>query len=605
MDRYDRIHGLVFALVLYPILVGILAMAGFVCGVPVGGWHAPLALFGTLGAAFYVSEEKSQWSVIAWFLVSLAVSIVIAGLPMMYSNADAELYHRPAVVLFDRGWNPLRVTEIGELRSLAGGSINAWHVAFLPRLGWIFGAVLYKWVGFIEVADSLNFILLIASILYTRSWVKSTFIELGSVIGWIVTLGMCFSPVVIGGAFGGSVDSAGYSALLIAILSATRRDYKILVPATVIMSSLKFTGVIVSVLVFVVFGLDMVVGVLKERSDWREFRRIFIAGCASGVLILLANISPYITSWKNHGGPFYPSHSFVASERFEDSKNPITFDFGLMNADAKELGYFGRFAWGYVSQNAVKVYYRWKTGREDFNPVFHVSGGVGGLGPLFRILFVLSLICWPFIRNRSINLLLGLILLTVLVQPTFYSGYARYVPQFYLFPWLVGLSFLRRFKAIIIGLLCAFSLSVAIYPLSFLALQWIISVQNLQIIQAAREEKSRIYPFWSKSIYPNSAFSNDYGVRIERAEKDQGADGLICYSPYFDNYRIWLRKPIEGFYNLHHTVSGNDESIKANRNRENIRYFLREFLPREIVLSPIRFGQVALIRMKQIVRGIR
>jgi hypothetical protein len=65
---------------------------------------------------------------------------------------------------------------------------------------------------------------------------------------------------------------------------------------------------------------------------------------------------------------------------------------------------------------------------------------VGGFGPVFRVAFVMSLVLLPFAGVGRLGYVLACILITVVLQPTMYVGYARYVPQFYAFPLLVFLA---------------------------------------------------------------------------------------------------------------------------------------------------------------------
>lgn len=584
-------------LLTFPVAIAALSMGGFACGATIGLWHMPVALALALAAAkFFTPERKTRTAL--WMFGWIAAALVLAGLNVAYTNADAASYYRIGTYLLADGWNPLRVTEVDQVSGMVDGWCRPWPIAFLPRMAWLFGAAFYRWCGFLEVADAFNIIVLFASFLAVGDWLHERF----GLTGWrriMLTAVFCLSPHVVGGLFGGSFDAAGYSAFLIALAAADRKKYVPLVLAAVVMGGLKFTGVVFAVIIFA--------GALA--LDLRNWRKIVGVGAVSGVLILLLNASPYITSMKNHGGPFYPSHSFIASERFEDARNPITCDIGYMNNDAREIGYLGRFCWAYVSQNLVKAYYRRKTGRADFNPDFRVSAGIEGFGAFFRVLLVLSLIGWLFVRNRTINVFLGVIFATVLIQPAFYSGIARYVPQFYLFPWIVALGLVERFKGRRafrhaqwggVGVLSAYTVSVLAYPASFFALQWITSVQNLQIANAVRQDpKAVVASTWN---YPKIAYGKDFGIPPERIIDDAGKAGLVGmheYSSYFSYGSVLTSKEIEGFYRLNHVMSKNDPSVKASRNAENARFFVKDFLPRELLRLPLRIWQTVRLRSSQ------
>lgn len=590
-----RRDSIIVGWVALPVIMSCLAMLGYACDLTIGMWHAPVALSLDLFLVCVMAREFKCKAVL-WTFGGIVLSVLLSGVFVLYTSADAEAYHRPAVVLLANGWNPLQQTEVAEIGTFMGGGFRPWHVAFLPRMGWIVGAILYRWVGFVEVADALNLLLLMASILSVRQLLNDWGVKTWQ---WLWTTLICISPVVANGVWGGMADSAWYSAFLIAVSAAQRRQECLLSLAVVVMSGLKFTGVVIGALICIVYGIGWLV-VAGRGKRMRMVFRIGMLGMVMVALILLINASPYLTSWKHHGGPFYPSHSFVASERFLEEKNPITNDFTAMNDDARELGYFGRLTWGYLSQDLCKAYYRYKTGRENFNPDFQVNNGVGGFGMVFRICFVMSLIVWPFIRHRAINVLMGLILLSVLIQPTTYSGYARYVPQFYLFPLLALMGCCHRFGwwrtgGVVAGV---YGTIMLIYPLSFLALQWIISIQNLTIFTEV-EEGNGLFAF-APHLASRHTLSDLSSGNLRYVWKSEQQGKGSPYSPYFGFYTCYLKSDVKDFPNLHHQVGNNDAKIKASRNASLVRYFLKDFLPRELVRIPQRCVQLTRLRVRQL-----
>lgn len=593
-----RNQAIIFGLVLFPVAIMALSMGGFAFGRTIGKWQLPIAFALTQCAVYFFCHEQ-KWKAVVWTSVLIFAAVFVAALPMMYTNADAEHYHRPAAVLLANGWNPLRITEVNEVKCLMGGGFGAWHVAFLPRMGWVFGAVLYQWLGFIEVADAFNFILLFASLFAVHEWLAERFTIEKRICRLVLTVAMCFSPVVVQGAFSGSVDSGLYSAFLVAVCAARLKSYATLSLAVIAMSGVKFTGVVVGGLIFAVHIAEVSV---FDRRNVGVAKGFIQTGILTAFLVFLINASPYLTSLKNHGGPFYPSHSFVTSETFANEDNPITRDFGFMNDDARQIGYFGRFCWGYVSQALVRKYYATILDRPDFNPDFRVNNGVGGFGGFFRAMFVLSLIAWPFVRKREITVLMGLILTTVLIQPTFYSGYARYVPQFFLFPILAMLGLSERYgrQKIVAMLAGGYSIAHIAYPLSWLAIQWIVSVQNLQIIEAARQS-SEVHVA-KGGLYSRHSLLNDYGIKGVYAPK--AVDRADGFGSYFGFYSVLLPNGIEGFHNLHHVRGGNDANVKSSRNANLVRFFVKEFLPDELPRLPLRLWQTLRIRGSQLKRMI-
>ena len=152
----------------------------------------------------------------------------------------------------------------------------------------------------------------------------------------------------------------------------------------------------------------------------------------------------------------------------------------------------------------------------------------------------------------------------------------------------------------------AYCLPLLAYPLSFLALQWIISVQNLEVVKAMRQDPHPL--LLTKSYYAYHSLEDDYGCRNvthlrSEDEMPSGAAGLHRYGSYFPSYTYFSPKPLENFPGLSHTVSGNDPAIIASRNRRNVEFFLFSFLPRQLVRLPVYSYDVALLRWRQLGRA--
>jgi Dolichyl-phosphate-mannose-protein mannosyltransferase len=630
----------------------LMASIGFLFGVTIGRWQGILSLLIVcmLCIPGKIPPRKKVKKLVL-FLLSVVGVVALSGLSVMYTNADAEAYHRPASLLLAKGWNPVfdSTPETLALRVGEEGAINLWHISYLPRGAWIFGAILYKIVGFVEVADSLNVLAFVVSLFYVFRLVSSLFGFKKWPAGFLTGL-ISFSPVVANGMFGGSFDSACFSFFLIALSSATlylkesrNLDLLALGIALAMMAGIKFTGITTTIILLAVFTLPIFwrwfveyleraeargYGFMFYRFATSTLKRLnvypqppgelsgdvvaidhaqricnwFVMTCCCFCLIGFIGFSPYVTSWVRHGGPFYPAHSFDKRVAREDK---ITNDFGNMNEDARSMGYFGRFGYAYVSQSLTIVYYKQKMHNPYFSPDFKVSGGVGGFGTAFRFYFVVSLLLLPLAWKGSLKWGLIVILVTVLIQPAYYSGYARYVPQFYLFPILVltqaAILTATRWRGLFsAGLFCSqvgYALALLAYPLSFFALQWIISAQNLMIIEnMLNDPQPKII---SKTYYSRYCLKNDYGLNPEFLRSDKALDSEFCeYSPYFSTYKYVTPSPIKGFPALSHEASGNDQAIILKRNARNMKFFLRDFLPKQILGLPRYLYSVLRLRMR-------
>ena len=615
----------------FPLAAVFYAAAGFMVGLPVARWQGVCGLATSLLLCVAgTGPTRRKARKMAAVLLVIAASLALAGVSVMYSNPDAEYSHRPASMLMAGGWNPVfdSTAEAIELFRKPNESMRVWHIAYLPRAFWIFGAVLYRTVGFVEAADALNILTCILSFFMVSRLLART-LGMSGIPRHAAAFLLAASPAVATLMFGGSNDSTFYSLFLIATSAATLylstggiQWLAFVVAVFPLIANLKFTGVVCCGVVTLVFLVGCLLRWRTGRAGVELPVRWLLAVTASIGLAAVIGFSPYVTSWVRYGGPFYPAHTF---DKRVPLSNRITEDFLSMNEDAKRMGHLGRLGYAYLSETLTLSLYGKGADGGRFAPKFNVSGGVGGFGPFFRAAFVLSLVLLPFARVGQLGYLLACILLTVVLQPTIYVGYARYVPQFYAFPLLVFLAAARRFAGDLRGWratphrfagladwltpvtlaasAACYCLPLLAYPLSFLALQWIISVQNLEITKAMRNDPHPLV--LTKTYYAHHTLDNDYGCRnlthiSSESDLPAAAAGHHRYGPYFSYYTYFSPEKLENCPTLSHTASGNDPSIIASRNRRNMEFFLFTFLPRQLVRLPVYLFDVALLRCRQL-----
>ncbi len=613
----DRLP-LPFILLCFPVVAVTTTSVLLLFGVDVTAWNGILSYSGCL-ALCAVGGSNIATVFRRMFFVTVAIGgcIFIAGLSVMYTNADAEAYHRPAAMLMAHGWNPVFEATSSALEKywMSNAVFNTWHTAYLPRGAWVFSAVMYRMTGFVESGDSLALILCAVQIGVLWTFVREIF-GFSGILRCCAVLLLTFSPAVLGLMFGGSCDGA-YNSLFIVSLAAltmfvARKNVVwLLYPAVsfVLMVNIKYTGAVASCIMILIFSIPLIQGYNQRRVDKTLILRWFSIMVISMWLAGVVGFSPYITNWVHHGGPFYPQHSFNKKIELVDK---ITQDFEYRNDDAKKMGYLGRFCYAYISKTATYAYYRYTTGNPNFDPVIRVSGGVEGFGKAFKVSFVMSLILLLCLKTNRIKWALLVIAISVLLQPTLYCGYARYVPQFALFPFLVFLNVIadyqKRLARPIVGMLVSGQLALLLWlnimPLSFFALQWVISEQNLAIIKAMQSDSEPCV--WASTYYSRNSFA-DYEIKnITWCDKNYGKNaltGVYPYSSYFSCYIYFSRSEIIPYAKLNHIVSEGDSLVIANRNRRNINFFVGEFLPIYIYRIPSYIVEVQRIRWQQLIHA--
>ncbi len=444
-----RLFPLPVVLLAFPTLSVLLGSLGFLCGIslhPLAGW---LGLFGALilaligGGTLRDGLKRMGWFVLTLFLVFLLDQSFI-----FFSWWDTQAYHIPAANFLANGWNPIFDSTSETLIEFTGAnpeSFNLYHVAYLPRAGWIWNALCYFFTGNSEAGDTLTFICAIA--LASLTWrVTPIFFGPKKWKRYLFTSMTVLSPGIYVSLFCGAHDGALYALLLIFMFAACAYrktgstewlGYLILAP--IIGCNLKFTGLINFLITAFVFTLPILWSVTTGKRRPHKFWKWMLANGLGFVFALLVGISPYLTNWVNKGGPFYPEQTF--SKTIPTLK--MTEDFNLCNSDAKELNYFTRMTRAYLSRTLTDAYYQRKINREGdghkFNPIFHLDQ-VDGLGSAFRMVICLTLLILCFTRRCTTPWLLISLMLTSFIIPTKMMGYVRYVPQFWAVPMILAFN---------------------------------------------------------------------------------------------------------------------------------------------------------------------
>ena len=493
--RQKGLFPLPAALLAFPTLTVLFATMGFLVGIPVTGWWGVLGFLGAAGLALVGGGTwRDGLKRVGWLVLATLVVFLVDQAFVLFSWWDAQAYHLMGSRLLLEGWNPVFDATRGTMLAATGADpamFNSYHVAYLPRGGWVWGAVTAALTGNLESGDTL--ILLTAVVLGAVSWrVTPLLFGGGRWKRWFFASLSLLSPGVAASVFAFAQDGSLYALLMIYLFAACayrktgRTPWLVYIAlAPILGCNLKFTGVVNLVLSGALFTVPLIWGAVRHGRTWMFWKWI-LANALGFVAALVAGVSPYLTNWVNHGGPFYPEQSF--SQEFkearaeqeaawqamlrgearpapreesqtvapdaskdpqawadwldqEERKNPpqMTMDFKLVNADARAMGYFGRVVNAYFSKWLAHRYYEWKLGKKPFRPVYHLDQ-VDGLGRGFRIVMCLTLVMLLLTRRCGTPWLLGAILLTSFCIPTKMVGYVRYVPQLWMFPVLVAFN---------------------------------------------------------------------------------------------------------------------------------------------------------------------
>lgn len=505
--RQREMFSLPVVVLLFPTITVFLSAVGFLFNIPVSAWQGVLGFFVAAGfAGLNGVNWRERCNRIVCFAGLILGIFALDQSFIFFSWWDAQAYHLPAAKFLLDGWNPVFAATRETLLTTTGAapaSFNAYHVAYLPRAGWIWSAVTASITGNLESGDTL--ILLTASVLCGLSWrVTPLLFGAGRWKRFFFASLTLLSPGVVASVFCGAQDGSQYALLLIFLLAAcayrktgssTWLPYLMLAP--VLGGNLKFTGMIALILSVTIFTCPLVWQMMKEQYEGRKFWKWIVVNAMGFLFAGLVGFSPYLTNWVNHGGPFYPEHSFIKQEPLP----AMTADFDLMNDDAAAMGYTGRVVNAYFSKWLAHRYYEWKMEKKPFNPVFHLDQ-VSGLGTGFRIVMCLTLVILCLTRRCGTPWLLISILVTSFLQPTKTVGYVRYVPQLWMFPILVAFNamtvnktaspYIGRGLGIVVTALLA--TSTYVFALGKFIFSLGMSIYALSLVESMQaEENPRVY----------------------------------------------------------------------------------------------------------------
>ena len=415
----------------FPLFVVLLANVSFLFGGRCSAWQWWTAVAAVVAAPFVRRGRWRESLVAAGFFALLLFVLRCLIPPLVWDDptcVDIPVYHQPMIQLLIEGWNPIADPTAESITAALG--LDLWgmaplHIAFLPKTMAVFSAVAFS---FIQDPFALTFpgpFLLWLSVLLAaiRLFRGFTRLVLGVALVFIL-------PIVDFKMFVDLSMSFASCGLLLAMQDALQRkkcDWLALTVWTAWMMNLKFNGVLAA---FVFCALFVMATIWKDRTEWKRWMIRFTA--FGGVLVLLWGLiswNPLGTSWRTYGHPLYPFKT-VDSERFP--VKDLTWDLGNGNDDYREMGKIGLLAHAYLSPKATVAFYRWKTGRADFEPdcewwsltVFPNGSVRVGIWFLFAVLLLVpGGRLWAFAE-----------LVLLVFVPDRMAGYTRYQP------WLSALG---------------------------------------------------------------------------------------------------------------------------------------------------------------------
>ena len=433
-------------LFLFPVICLLLGTFGFLVGIPITKWHAPIGFILSIVSATYLCKSwRARVVVTGLISVILGTLLVVSSLTLAFEiEFDGFGYHKPAMIGLKEGWNPYwdpnpwsQDIKDGKVPLIQVGPWCRW-VEYFPKATYIVGAQLYATTGNVDQIHGIN-------VLFVFVLVPICFVAIRTIFCLSIFKSLLFSlilagnPTILGQISTGYVDGILGACLTILFFSLASyfvdknsRWLPFIVGSILIATNAKFTGV-------VYVGLFLLIVLVGQLGMDLWYKRCFdrkiltVLGVAT-ILALIVGINPYLQNLYKHHHPFYP----LAVTKKTDKKEDIMANFVNKQNDFKTASRLQRFVFSHITPPNEK----WPVSTDfTIKPnqllIGKVSGreAYNGFGAVFAVPLVFSLLMLPMIRKGNIWILIIAVWATVLINP--HNWWARYVPQLWIIPVIV------------------------------------------------------------------------------------------------------------------------------------------------------------------------
>lgn len=433
-------------LISFTSLVLIVSSLLLMLGVPVSGYSIPLAggLTGAVswwGAGQYFPTERRRAFVTALVSTTLVfILMLILGGVIMDTTWDGQTYQAEGIISIAEGWNPY-------YQASPDKAVFPTWLAFFSKGSWIKAASIYGFTGYIETGKVFNFLLLLASFLFSYSAI-TTFPNLSNRHSLVLSLLLTVNPVTLYQLFSFYVDGQLSSSLVIVIalliLYRSKPDPAVMVTLgllSVYIINLKLSG---AVYLGIIVGGALLVNWLSGRRMTRSAIGSLIIAWGISIAVVGYNpfISQYLSQFLATGNPFNPiTWSRLISI---EGNSPVN----LVGQDPLSKFVTSLFSKSQNGSEPTQFKLPFTLYPEELPSFTWPDPRVGGFGPFFGgiiILTILLAVTQVFRRYQHRGTgdsfclwLSALILISTLSNSE--AWWARYVPQLWIIPICIVLT---------------------------------------------------------------------------------------------------------------------------------------------------------------------
>jgi hypothetical protein len=490
MDKNQRLGNIYFLLGLgltslfaYTLLF---CTISFVRGHSISSWQFLLSVVMMLVTQYFASKEFFELQAKKVFLQTSGILISLIFLSIVFANIfydvsfDGQWYHQETIARLKQGWNPYlkelsvpKKTGVPDPRDAwclgphidpvknANGDEPVLYIKYVSLNYFVKGVeitqtAIYALTKKIETGKAINVICLLASLFLTVSALyKMGRWKTGKI--WLIVLLFCMNPVTIYQLTSFCVDGLMYSMLLSLIavfilIYLEKNKYALFLFGLLVMIcvNIKFTTVVYAGLFCACFFAYLLI-----KRNTELVKKFLVAGIISFLIgFIFIGFHPYMTSLIKYNTPFHGLdetrnvNALIKPEYFYD-KNRFT-DF-LISYNART---YDSAAKGGSLKTILKVPF--SINKAELLSSNEAEVKLAGFGPFFSGALLVSLILLAVLaiyhyRERPFGIALfgfGFLFISIFMVPD--PWWARFVPQFWLFPVIIlfvseNISFRSRF----------------------------------------------------------------------------------------------------------------------------------------------------------------
>lgn len=441
----------------------------FFVNITVSPLHLPIiTVIAIIAFLMFYKKDNIKINVIAVVLgIIIMLAITYVEGKVYDTTADGNTYHKLAIGSMKNGWNPnyedskdFKI-EDGNAFDTSEDNINTLWIDHYAKGTEIYAAVIYAFTGDIETGKGYTVLLMYVAFGILFSYLyqdkkKSLFTSLA------VSILLAFNAITIVQMFNYYVDGTLMISILLILYSCIvesdkekydqKENLLVLASSIILCINAKFTGLAFAALFCFVFYVYWLVKAYRQGK--KEFIKVLKKYTIFYVITVVVAIgivgySSYMRNMIDHGHPLYPLYGEGHVENMVVKEQPTSFS----DKNHLEIFLISIFSKGenvsptYSSENVqptLKIPFTMTM--EEIENYCIPDIRVGGFGPLFSGVFIISMIGTIYIiakliKNKKWELLIPYMLIlgvtAILILALDGNYWARYIPYFYAIPILV------------------------------------------------------------------------------------------------------------------------------------------------------------------------